>query len=78
MQNESQVHEMLQKKKGIDVIEGEELFHLLYNPNFNEWKAIKYDNITPISNNKKKKKNNFINFNKLSNPYVSTPDNLNQ
>ena len=78
MQNESQVHEMLQKKKGIDVIEGEELFHLLYNPNFNEWKAIKDDNITPISNNKKKKKNNFINFNKLSNPYVSTPDNLNQ
>ena len=67
---------MLQKKKGIDVIEGEELFNLLYNPNFNEWKAIKDDNITPISNIKKKKKNNFINFNKLSNPYVSNPNNI--
>lgn len=68
---------MLQKKKGIDVIDGEELFHLLYNPNFNEWKAIKEDNITPINNIKKKKKNNLINFNKLSNPYATnSPDNL--
>jgi hypothetical protein len=38
------------------VIEGEELFHSLYNPYFNEWKSIKDDNITPINNIKKKKK----------------------
>jgi hypothetical protein len=55
---------MIQKKNGFDVLDGEELFHLLYNPFYNEWKAIKDDNITPLSNKKSKKKNNFINFNK--------------
>lgn len=30
---------MLLKKKGFDLIDGEDLFHLLYNPFYNEWKA---------------------------------------
>ena len=29
---------MLHKKKGFEILEGEELFHLLYNPYYNEWK----------------------------------------
>jgi hypothetical protein len=58
------MQEIIQKKNGFDVLDGEELFHLLYNPFYNEWKAIKDDNITPLSNKKSKKKNNFINFNK--------------
>jgi len=32
---------MLLKKKGFDLIGGEELFHLLYNPFYNEWKTKK-------------------------------------
>jgi hypothetical protein len=32
---------MLLKKKGFNVIDGEELYHLLYNPYYNEWKIKK-------------------------------------
>ena len=51
---------MLLLKKGFDVIEGEELYHLIYNPFYNDWK-IKKD---LIRNNKKSKtkKSKFASF----------------
>lgn len=35
----SQLQQMLQRKKGFDIMDGVELFQLLHSPNFNEWKA---------------------------------------
>jgi hypothetical protein len=33
------MQQMLQRKKGLDIIDGEELFHLLYNPYYQDWKS---------------------------------------
>lgn len=38
-EKESEIQKMLERKKGFDVIESEELFQLLYNPHHQEWKA---------------------------------------
>lgn len=39
------MQEFLERKKGLDVIDGEELFHQLYNPYFKDWKQKKQDYI---------------------------------
>jgi hypothetical protein len=41
---------MLKRKKGLVVIDGEDLFHQLYNPYFTEWKEkriqyVKYEQL---------------------------------
>ena len=41
---------MTQKKKGFDVVDGEELFHMLHNPYYNDWKEkrghyVKYEQL---------------------------------
>ena len=38
-EKESEIQKMLERKKGFDVIESDELFQLLYNPHYQEWKA---------------------------------------
>ena len=48
--NNKKIDDMLAKKQGLAIVDGEELFHMLYNPYYTEWNAkkqnyIKYDNI---------------------------------
>lgn len=31
------MQEMIQRKKGLDIVDGEELFHLLSNPYYHDW-----------------------------------------
>lgn len=49
---------MLQNKKGLDVIDADELFHLLSNQYYHEWKSkrakyVKYDHLLKTKNERK-------------------------
>ena len=46
----TQMQQMLQRKKGLDIIDGEELFHQLSNPYYQDWKSkrqeyVKYEQL---------------------------------
>lgn len=51
--NNKKIDDMLVKKQGLNILDGEELFHLLYNPYYTEWNSkkqnyIKYENIKKL------------------------------
>ena len=37
-QEQSEIQKMLDRRKGFDIIESEELYHMMHNPYYNEWK----------------------------------------
>ena len=37
-QEQSEVQKMLDRKKGFDILDSDELYHLIYNPYYAEWK----------------------------------------
>ena len=60
----SEVQKMLQRKKGFDVIESEELFQQLYNPYFKEWK-LKRDQVLETQRRLKQRKKIYGRFNSI-------------
>ena len=42
---------MLERKKGFDILEGEDLFHKMYNPFYQDWKE-KRENIAKLAKSK--------------------------
>ena len=66
-------NEFLKRKKGIDVPDGEELFHMLYNPHFNEWKSKRQEYIKYETLIKKKGKQR---THRVGDQYASTTSNF--
>lgn len=72
------MNEILKRKKGFNILDGEEMFHMLYNKYYEEWKSKRQDYVKYATLHKLQKKKKTHRFPSFNSPVITVTKDPNQ